>query len=88
MSYKEKKYDELTKEEKELVDKKIKISMLVVNSHDNLVYQFFDDDSDEMLDLKLDVLTKLANGKRSEVSNEDYYKILELYPKDESIIWD
>ncbi len=88
MSYKDKSYSELTKEEKELVDKKIKISMLVVNSGDNLVYRFFDEESDEMLDLKLDVLTKLANGKRSEVSNEDYYKILELYPKDENILWD
>lgn len=88
MSYKDKSYSELTKEEKELVDKKIKISMLVINSGDNLVYRFFDDESDEMLDLKLEVLTKLANGKRSEVSNEDYYKILELYPKDESILWD
>ena len=78
----------MTKEEKELVDKKMKISMLVVNSDDNLVYKFFDDESDEMLDLKLDVLTKLANGKRNEVSNEDYYKILELYPKDENILWD
>ncbi len=88
MSYKDKSYSELTKEEKELVDKKVKISMLLVNSGDYLVYRFFDEESDEMLDLKLDVLTKLANGKRSEVSNEDYYKILELYPKDESILWD
>ena len=88
MSYKDKNYSELTKEEKELVDKKMKISMLVVNSDDNLVYKFFEDESDEMLDLKLDVLTKLANGKCNEVSNEDYYKILELYPKDENILWD
>ena len=88
MSYKDKSYSELTKEEKELVDKKMKISMLVVNSGDDLVYKFFDDESDEMLDLKLDVLTKLATGKRNEVSNEDYYKILESYPKDESILWD
>ncbi len=88
MSYKDKSYSELTEEEKELVDKKIKISMLLVNSGDNLMYRFFDEESDEMLDLKLEVLTKLANGKRSEVSNEDYYKILELYPKDESILWD
>lgn len=88
MSYKDKSYSELTEEEKELVDKKMKISMLLVNSGDYLVYRFFDEESDEMLDLKLEVLTKLANGKRSEVSNEDYYKILELYPKDESILWD
>ncbi len=88
MSYKDKSYSELTKEEKELVDKKMKISMLLVNTSDYLVYRFFDEESDEMLDLKLDVLSKLANGKRSEVSNEDYYKILELYPEDESILWD
>ncbi len=88
MSYKDKNYNELTKEEKELVNKKIKINMLIVNSRDNLVHKFFDDESDEMLDLKIDVLTKLATGKRNEVSNEDYYKILELYPKDESILWD
>lgn len=88
MSYKDKNYNELTKEEKELVNKKIKINMLIVNGRDNLVHKFFDDESDEMLDLKIDVLTKLATGKRNEVSNEDYYKILELYPKDESILWD
>lgn len=88
MSYKDKNYNELTKEEKELVNKKIKINMLIVNSRDNLVHKFFDDESDEMLDLKIDVLTKLATGKRNEVSNDDYYKILELYPKDESILWD
>ena len=88
MSYKDKNYNELTKEEKELVNKKIKINMLIVNSRDNLVHKFFDDESNEMLDLKIDVLTKLATGKRNEVSNDDYYKILELYPKDESILWD
>ena len=50
MSYKDKNYNELTKEEKELVNKKIKINMLIVNSRDNLVHKFFDDESDEMLD--------------------------------------
>ena len=88
MSYKEKKYDELTEEEKAFVDKKLKVNMLTIECHDYLIDRFFDVESDEMLDLKLEALTKIANGKRNEVSQEDYYKILELYPKDEGTLWD
>lgn len=88
MNYKDKSFEELTKDEKEIVDKKIKINMLVVACNDYLVHKFFDTDSDEMLDLKIDILTKMSNGKQNEISNKDFYKILELYPKNEDIIWD
>lgn len=71
------------------IDKKLKIKEMLFKCVDDiLIRKFFDIESDELLDLKLEVLTKIANGKRSEVSQEDYYKILELYPKDKNIHWD
>nr|DAE00881.1 MAG TPA: hypothetical protein [Myoviridae sp. ctoIO8] len=48
--------------------------------------QFFNLDSDELLDEKIEVLTALKEGKSiSEISK--FYDILELYPKD-GIHWD
>lgn len=88
MNYKEKKFKDLTKEEKTLIDKKFEINTLIVECDDLLIDKFFDIESDELLDLKIDVLSKIANGKRKEVKSEDYYKILELYPKDKKVLWD
>lgn len=48
---------------------------------DPLVAQFFDIDSEENLDTKIEVLEKLANGVPPEEIPE-YYDILELYPAD------
>ena len=46
-----------------------------------MMIQFFDLDSDELLDEKIEVLTALKEGKQiSEIPN--FYDILELYPKD------
>ena len=43
--------------------------------------QFFDLDSDELLDEKIRVLTALKDGKQiADIPN--FYDILELYPKD------
>lgn len=43
--------------------------------------QFFDLDSDELLDEKIRVLTALKDGKQiADIPN--FYAILELYPKD------
>lgn len=57
---------------------------------DYLIHKFFDLDSYEMLDEKLEVLEDLINGKNpKEIPN--YYKILEKYPKNENnnnIEWD
>lgn len=67
-------------------EKKIKIFELLADVDDRLVEQFFDIESDNLLDEKIEVLTALAGGKKpSEIPK--YYDILELYPKDEEI-WD
>lgn len=68
--------------------KKLKIMQLLpkVKAHNYFVRRFFDLDSDEMLDEKIQVLTDLANGKKmDEIPN--FYDILELYPKDDEM-WD
>ena len=49
------------------------------------VDQFFDVDSNEMLDEKIEVLTALKEGKV--IANiPNFYDVLELYPKNE--MWD
>lgn len=47
---------------------------------------FFDIDSSEMLDKKIEVLEKLANGVVS-ANIPAYYEVLELYPEQDEI-WD
>lgn len=64
----------------------IKIFELLAKVNDSLVEQFFDVESEKLLDEKIEVLTALANGKKpNEIPN--YYKVLELYPKGDEI-WD
>ena len=67
-------------------EKMVKIFELLAKVNDRLVDQFFDIESENLLDEKIEVLTALANGK---TPNEipKYYDILELYPKDDKI-WD
>lgn len=67
-------------------EKIIKIRHLLNEVDDNLVREFFDIESENLLDEKIQVLTDLKNGKKP---NEipDYYKVLELYPKD-GVLWD
>ena len=68
------------------IEKHLKIMELLEGVYDILIDKFFDLDSDKMLDEKIEVLTALKEGKTpAEIPN--YYKILELYPKDEEI-WD
>lgn len=68
------------------MEKQMKIFELLLKVNDLLVSKFFDINSDELLDEKIDVLTKLSNGiPPAEIEN--YYDILELYPK-ENEIWD
>lgn len=53
---------------------------------DYLISKFFDAESEKMLDKKIKVLEQLKAGKnRAEI--EEYYEILELYPKDGEM-WD
>lgn len=48
--------------------------------------QFFDSESNQLLDEKITVLTALKEGKQiADISN--FYKVLELYPKEE-VHWD
>lgn len=66
-------------------DKKLKIMELLSQVYDPML-EFFDVDSDKMLDEKIQVLTDLVNGKTiAEIPN--FYDILELYPA-EGEIWD
>ena len=60
---------------------------MLIEVSDLIVNKFFDSDSNEMLDEKIEVLEKLKEGiSPSEIPN--YYKILELYPKDTESVWD
>lgn len=71
--------------ERELIEKKEKILNLLFEVDCYEVSQFFDDESDKMLDEKIEVLTALKEGKAiAEIPK--FYDVLELYPKDE--IWD
>ena len=70
-------------------EKKIKIMGLLSEMYDPLL-DFFDIDSDKMLDEKIQVLTDLKNGKTiAEIPN--FYDVLENYPENtenEIILWD
>ena len=68
------------------MDKKILIMLLLSQIDDYIVHKFFDYNSDKLLDLKIEVLTKLSNGVKP-CDIKEYYDILELYPKD-GVIWD
>ena len=71
--------------ERELIEKKAKIMDLLFGVDCYEVDQFFDVDSDEMLDDKIEVLTALKEGKPiAEIPK--FYDVLELYPKNE--MWD
>lgn len=79
--------EELKKEfaeymENELIDKIVKVRQLFSEvDFPPTMIQFFDLDSDELLDEKIRVLTALKDGKRiADIPN--FYAILELYPKD------
>lgn len=67
------------------IEKKIKIMRLLLEVDNYEIYKFFDDESDEMLDEKIEVLTALKEGKTiAEIPK--FYDVLELYPKNE--MWD
>ena len=64
-------------------DKKVQIMILLSEIYEPML-EFFDLDSDKMLDLKIKVLTDLKNGiPIADIPN--FYDILELYPAD---MWD
>lgn len=71
--------------EKERIKKKAEILDLLFKVDCYEVDQFFDVDSDKLLDEKIEVLTALKSGKTiAEIPK--FYDILELMPKDG--MWD
>lgn len=71
--------------DEKLIAKKEHVFDLLLAVNDDLVRKYFDDDSDEMLDDKIEVLTSIKEGKPI-TDIPKYYDILELLP--ESGIWD
>ena len=68
------------------MEKWLKMMELLSLVKDPMVHAFFDTDSEELLDEKIEVLTALIEGKTpSEI--QKYYDILELKPDDDSH-WD
>ena len=65
--------------------KKLKIMDLLFEVDDVLFKQFFDVESEKLLDEKIEVLNALSKGSHpADIPN--YYKVLELYPHEE--MWD
>ena len=65
----------------ELAQKKDKIAMLVFRARKPFIFQYFDFESNENLDKKLDVLERLIAGEEIDVI-DGFWDILELYPKE------
>lgn len=65
--------------------KKLKVMDLLFAVDDLLVKQFFDIESDKLLDEKIEVLSALKKGV-APADIPKYYDVLELYPKDQ--MWD
>lgn len=71
--------------EREYIEKKSKILDLLFEVDNYEVSQFFDVESDKMLDDKIEVLEALKKGKPiAEIPK--FYDVLELYPHNE--MWD
>ena len=68
------------------IDKKLLIYKLFMGISDLIVLNFFDLESNKMLDEKIEVLQELNEGK-APMNIDNYYKVLELYPA-KNIIWD
>lgn len=71
-----------------MIEKMIQVMELhaEVMVNDRLVAKFFDLASEEMLDLKIKILTQLKEGVPP-IDIPEYYSILELYPADD-VIWE
>lgn len=65
--------------------KKLKVLDLLFEVDDELFKQFFDADSEELLDEKIEVLTALKKGSVP-ADIPKYYDVLELYPQNQ--MWD
>ncbi len=69
-------------DDRELIEKGVKVRELFFEvDFPPMLIQFFDLDSDKLLDEKIKALTALKEGKQiADIPN--FYDILELYPKD------
>lgn len=67
--------------ERELIEKGVRVRQLFSEvEFPPMLSQFFDLDSDKLLDEKIEALTALKEGKQiADIPN--FYDILELYPK-------
>ena len=75
----------MTDNEKKIIEKHLKINDLLSYTLSIYEMKFFDVDSDEMLDEKIEVLEAIKEGKSiSEIPK--FYDVLELMPKEG--IWD
>ena len=63
-----------------------KVIFLLLEVNDPMIHAFFDKDSEELLDEKIEVLTALIEGKTPSKIPK-YYDILELKP-DDTTHWD
>jgi len=68
-----------------MIEKLERIFELLPQVQDPMVQQFFDTDSEKLLDEKIEVLEALVRGKPPDEIPK-YYDILELMPKDQH--WD
>ncbi|MDD4164932.1 MAG: hypothetical protein PHD66_06955 [Eubacteriales bacterium] len=59
---------------------------MLMSVDDDLIRRYFDPDSDELLDEKIEVLTSLLKEGKTISEIPKYYDILELIPKDQH--WD
>jgi len=66
--------------------RKEQIFDLLMSVDDDLIRRYFDPDSDELLDEKIEVLTSLLKEGKTISEIPKYYDILELIPKDQH--WD
>lgn len=64
-----------------VIEKLDRILDLYEQIDDEIFKKFFDLDSTEMIDRKIEVMEELVKGKKPSAI-KDYYKVLELYPKD------
>jgi hypothetical protein len=66
-------------------EKYMKIADLLSEVNDPVVHRFFDLDSEELFDEKIEVLTALKNGKPPD-QIPNYYSVLENFSPDQH--WD
>lgn len=70
----------VSQEEEDLQFKKDYCENILMDLDDDFVRDFYDRESDKLIDLKIKVLEGLIQGKKPKSFGDDYYKILEKYP--------